>query len=552
MSVIRRDEAVSGGDAVVGALQALGVTTVFGIVSIHNVPTLDAMARSGTIEFICCRHEQGAVHAADGYARTTGDIGVALTSTGPGAANAMGGLFEANYASVPVLMITGQTETAEFGRGRATIHQAENQLAMLRTVTKRSEHIGHADEIAPTILDVAATMLSGRRGPGAVEIPIDLQYASTCVSALEARSPLVWSPPSNVVASAADRLRGAERPLILAGGGVIASGASAALTQLAERLDAPVFTTIEGRGAIDERHDLALGPNLDLSAMDPICADADVVLAVGTRFQQNTNVLSWLTFPGALIHIDIDATVIGRVHRAAHTVVGDARRSLEDLLTLVPDDRSDDGGWSGRCRRRRDEVIASNRDGIGSDLVAIMEAIDRMLPANSVVAKDATIASYLWGNRLLPVSTPRTALRPAGQGIGPGLPFGIGAAVATRQPTVVIQGDGGLMLSIGELATAVQYDLPLIVCVFNDAGYGMLKVIQDMAVGGRRTGVELATPDFALMATSYGMSSATVTNPAEFATAFADAVASGGPWVLDIDLRAMEPMRITPQPRPER
>ena len=161
---------MTGGEAVVAALKALGVDTVFGIVSIHNVPTLDAIGRSGSIEFIACRHEQGAVHAADGYARASGKIGVALTSTGPGAANTMGGMFEANYASSPVLMITGQVETSEYGRGRGTIHQAEQQLTMLRTVTKRAEHIDRADDIAPTIMSVALDMLSGRPGPGAMEV----------------------------------------------------------------------------------------------------------------------------------------------------------------------------------------------------------------------------------------------------------------------------------------------------------------------------------------------------------------------------------------------
>ena len=147
-------------------------------------PTLDAIGRSDSIDFICCRHEQGAVHAADGYARATGNLGVALTSTGPGAANAMGGLFEANYASTPVLMITGQADSAEFGRGRGTIHQAENQLAMLRTVTKRAEHIDHADDIAATIMSVAGDMLIGGAGPGAVEIPINMQYGSAEVGDL--------------------------------------------------------------------------------------------------------------------------------------------------------------------------------------------------------------------------------------------------------------------------------------------------------------------------------------------------------------------------------
>ena len=313
-----------------------------------------------------------------------------------------------------------------------------------------------------------------------------------------------------------------------------------------------MFTTIEGRGAISERHRLALGPNLDLSAMDPIPAAADVVLAVGTRFQQNTNVLAWLRFPGSLVHIDADPTVIGRVHTTDHPIVGDARLSLEAVLEIVVDHRVDEESWVQTCQAIRDGVVATSYADLGADLVAIMETIDEVLPDDCVVAKDATISSYLWANRWLPVVEPRTAMRPAGQAIGPGVPLGIGAAVGSGKPTVVVQGDGGLMLSVGELATAVQYDLPLIVCVFNDRGYGMLKIIQDMAVGGRYTGVDLATPDFAAMGTSFGMRSAAVSSAKEFDAAFRQAVDTGGPWILDIDLTKMERMKLTPQPRPVR
>jgi acetolactate synthase I/II/III large subunit len=339
--------------------------------------------------------------------------------------------------------------------------------------------------------------------------------------------------------------------LIIAGGGVGIANASAELTKLAEKLSAPVLTTVEGRGAIPESHALALGPNIDMSAMDPVLAQADVVIAVGTRFQQNTNVLKWLRFRGKLIHVDADPTMIGRVHPAEIALVGDALLGLQALLA-TPLESSAHDEWVAHCQARRDECVASNRSDVGPDVAAIMDAIAATLPRDAVVAKDATISAYLWGNRLLPVHQTRTAVRPTSQAIGPGVPLGLGAAVATRTPTVVIQGDGGLMLSIGELATAAQYGLPLIVCVFNDRGYGMLRFIQDMAVAGRRTGVELATPDFEAVGTAFGINSASVASVAEFEKTFSKAVAQGGPWILDIDLSAMSPMKITPQPKPDR
>ena len=543
---------MTGGEAAVAALEALGVETVFGIVSVHNVPTLDAIDRSSAIGFVACRHEQGAVHAADGYARASGKLGVALTSTGPGAANAMGGLFEANYASSPVLVITGQVETSEYDRGRGTIHQAEEQLAMLRTVTKRAEHVATVGDIAPVILSIAIDMLSGRPGPGAVEIPIDPQYARTRVPALSVSAVRRVGPPAQAVGAAVTLMESASRPLIIAGGGVVLADAGAELTALAEKLRAPVATSIEGRGAISERHPLALGANIDISVMDAAFAHADVIVAVGTRFQQNTNVLKWLRFPGKLIHLDADPTMIGRIHPVEIGLVGDARLGLSMLLEAVSARPDDGNGWVEMCQQLRNEVVRASRRDVGADMVAIMETIETVLPPNSVVAKDATISSYLWANRLLPVERPRTAIRPSSQAIGPGVPLGLGAAVATGQPTVVIQGDGGLMLSIGELATAAQYDLPLIVCVFNDRGYGMLRFIQDMAMDGRRVGVELATPDFEAVGAAFGINAEAVRSPSAFADSFSRAVDAGGPWLLDIDLNAMTPMTLTPQSKPER
>ena len=536
---------MTGGEAAVAALEALGVDTVFGIVSIHNVPTLDAIAQSSAIDFIACRHEQGAVHAADGYARASGKLGVALTSTGPGAANAMGGLFEANYASSPVLMITGQVETSEYNRGRGTIHQAEEQLAMLRTVTKRAEHVVSVGDIAPV-------MLSGRPGPGAAQIPIDLQYARTMVPSLSVPAVRRVGPQAQAIGAAVALIESASRPLIIAGGGVVLADAGAELTALAEKLRAPVATSIEGRGAISERHPLALGANIDMSAMDAAFAQADLVVAVGTRFQQNTNVLKWLRFPGKLVHLDADPAMIGRIHPVEVGLVGDARLGLSMLVEAVSARPDDDDGWVEMCQQLRHEVVEASRRDVGSDMVAIMETIETVLPPSSVVAKDATISSYLWANRLLPVEQSRTAIRPSSQAIGPGVPLGLGAAVATGQPTVVIQGDGGLMLSIGELATAAQYDLPLIVCVFNDRGYGMLRFIQDMAMDGRRVGVELATPDFEAVGAAFGINAAAVRSPSAFADSFVRAVDAGGPWLLDIDLNAMTPMTLTPQSKPER
>ena len=321
----------TGGDLAYEALVALGVEHVFGIVSVHNIAIYDAILRGGAIQPIDMRHEQAAVHAADGYARATGKLGVAITSTGPGACNAVPGLFEAQFASSPVLMLTGQIDSPYYGRGKGFLHEAERQLEMLKTVTRTSEHVTGTDDIAAAIYRVAADVQSGRPQPGAVEIPCDFQYAATDVQAGEPSSPQNRQAETEQVKAAADVIAGASRRIIWAGGGVVSAGASAALTALAEALDAPVFTSTNGRGAIDESHPLAMGPSSAAPEMLETLTDAEVVIAVGTRFQGGATGNWSLTLPGKLVHVDADASVIGRNYPAAAAIVSDARAAIDAL-----------------------------------------------------------------------------------------------------------------------------------------------------------------------------------------------------------------------------
>jgi acetolactate synthase I/II/III large subunit len=540
-------QTMTGGEAVVAALEALGVRHVFGIVSVHNLPTVDAIARSSAVTFVEVRHEQGAVHAADGYARATGGLGVALASTGPGTANAMGGLFEAQFASSRVLLLTGQVESNSYGKGRAVLHEAERQVDMLRTVCRFVTHVNHHAAIVPAVFDAAHDIGSGRPQPGAVEIPIDLQYATGDVEIGAPRPPFAQAPAGGAVDQAAELLATATRPLLWAGGGVVSSGASAELTALAERLGAPVLTSVEGRGAIAEDHPLALGPHGDLSVLDPVIAEADVVFAVGTHFQLGSNVAKGLSIPGRLIHLDADPGVIDRFHPVDVAVVGDARLGLTAVLDALPAGSGADAAFVDRAREARAMAEAETREAMGPDHEKMAEIIRTALPRDAVVVKDATIASYVWANRTLAVYEPRTSLRPVSMAIGPGLPLAIGACIGTGRRTVVVHGDGGLMLSVGELATAVQQHLPLITCVFNDQGYGILRFIQDLTLSGRRSAVDLVTPDFAALAKSVGMAGESVATVDGFAAAISRAVERDGPTLIDVDITQMAPMTIRPQ-----
>lgn len=543
----------TGGEAVVAALEALGVEYVFGIVSVHNLPIVDAIGRS-SVRMVPVRHEQAAVHAADGAARATGRLGVALTSTGPGAANAVGALLEAHHASSRVLMITGQSETRWLDKGRHTIHEFPRQIDMLRTVTRRSESVWHRDGVVPAVLDVARDILSGRPRPGAVEIPVDLQYARADAVPSVAVEPFRPTPDAASVERAAQWLAEARRPLLWAGDGVVSSGGSAALTELAELVGAPVLTSVEGRGAIAEDHPLAMGPNGDLAAFDPLIAQADVVVAVGTRFQLGSNFQMNLTIPGRLVHIDADHGVIDRFHPVDLGLVADPALALQALLEAVRARgvTGVDPGYAEEARATRRQVESAGADAMGAQMRSVMSTIAATLDPRDVVVKDSTVAGIVWANRHLPVLAPRTSMRPVSGAIGPALPLAIGAAVGSGRRAVVVQGDGGFMLNLAELATAAEVGAPVITCVFNDHGYGILRYIQDMMFGGRRSAVDLVTPDFAGVARSMGMPSWSVASAEGFASAFRDAVDGGGPGLIDVDIRGFEPMRIVPQPPPQR
>jgi acetolactate synthase-1/2/3 large subunit len=534
---------ITGGDAVHHALRALGVDVVFGIPSVHNLPIYDAIGRHGEIRAIGVRHEQGALHAADGYARATGRLGVAITSTGPGATNAMTGLFEAGFASSRVLMLTGQVETRFYGKGKGVLHEAENQLRMLRTVTREAASVASADRIAETIVRLGSNVLRGRPQPAAIEIPVDLQYAEGPYAIPTpdlAPGPL---PADEAIAAAVETLRDSQRTLIWAGGGAVTAEAAAALVQLAETLDAPVFTSINGRGVIPESHPLALGCMTAAAQFGTTFEQATCVLAVGTRFKGGATRNFELELGGRLIHVDADPQVIGRNYGADVAVVADARLALEAFNAhLGGDAPRNDAQFNAGALEVAAAVRERTRVQIGADHAAIMDHMRRALPDAANIVRDATIPGYAWGDRLIEIRRPRTSSHPASTAIGPGLPLAIGTAVGSGQVTALIQGDGGFMLNIGELATLKALGVPVIVCLFNDAGYGVLRMIAASTFDGRQIGVDLETPDFVKVAEGFGIAAERVVGVEAFEAAFSRAVASAAPALLDIDATALAPI----------
>ena len=533
---------ITGGQAVAETLASLGVTRVFGIVSVHNLPIYDALSLHPDIEVTNVRHEQAAAHAADAYSRVTGGLGVILTSTGPGAVDAIAGIYEAAFVSSQLLMITGQIESRFRGKAKGFLHEYEKQPDMLGSVCRAVASVRYTEDISTDIAGVVDDIRRGRPQPGAVEIPIDLQYRTAEVQIVGSPDAERLSPDENLLDQAAELLQQAERPIIWAGGGVNISGAAHELTALAERLGAPVVTTIEGRGSISEAHELSLGFRTDRVLGMEIFEEADVVFAVGTRFQNYATRVWTLPMPENLIHVDVDPGVIGRNYSASVAVVGDAKLALQGMLDRI-DSGNVDEQFVDRCRKIRTADEQAVQEEIGADHSQIVSIIRRLLPDACPVVRDSTVPGYTWGNRLLQIVRSRTSIRPAAVAIGPGLPLAMGAAIGSETHALLVQGDGGLQLSIGELSACAEHQIPVIVLVFNDSGYNILRIIQDNVLGHKH-GTELPTVDFVAVAEGMGVDAERVEGVEQFEPALQRALDRSGPTLLDIDMELLAPIQL--------
>nr|CUW01162.1 putative acetolactate synthase [Streptomyces caniferus] len=525
----------TGGDLLVAVLRELGIDTVFGIVSVHNLPLVEAVDRE--LRFVPVRHEASAVNAADAYGRARGTLGCALTSTGTGAGNAAGSLIEALSSGTAVLHVTGQVESRFLGSGRGFIHETKDQLGMLTAVSAYAATVpstGAAGRILRTAARAARTTPGG---PASVEWPIDLQYAAHDDPAEPCATPPPPAPDEGELAAAGALLAAARRPLIWAGGG--ATRARRPLAELLAATGAGLLTSNSGRGAVPEDHPQVLGNFATTPAARALLADADLLLSIGTHFRSNETADYDLGLPDAHLQIDLDAAALGRSYPARHTLHGDATAVLERLL---PHARPAEPGWTGRVTATREAVRAALHDAIGPQ-AALCDALRAALPRQAVIVRDVTIPASSWGNRLLEIYDPRDNVFPRGGGIGQGLAMGIGAALARpHTPTVVLAGDGGLAVHLGELLTLAQERPRLTLLVFNDGGYGVLRNMQD-AHRDRRSGVDLTTPDFALLARACGLPYLRIAAAEQAEPVITEALAADGPTLVEVDLAALGPMK---------
>lgn len=534
----------TGAELIARGLAAAGVEHAFAIVSIHNMPILDAINQLGATKLIDVRHEQSGMHAADGYARSTGRMGVMIASTGPGTSNCMTGLLEAAAGSSRVLLVTGQAATDFYGRGLGYVHENDKQVDMLASVCRCVASPRDVRAVGPDLAAVVRDIHTGRAQPGAIEVPIDLQYEEADDFEFEGLFPEPVRPKTQSLQRAAELLADSRRRVIVVGGGVIAANASEQLLRLAERLDAPVLTNLEGRGALPDDHPLCLGNLYDARSIHKAMRDADVTLAIGTSFAVGVGgAAAGLTPPGKLIQIDVDPGVIGRTHRAHVPVGGDAALAIDGLLLELTDVPPNDAQFNDGLKQTAEGLRSGIRPRLGKDVPRLLDAIREALPRDGLWLRDTTLPATFFGNQLFPVFEPRTSIAPSSSAIGPGLPMAIGAVLGADKRGIVIHGDGGMLFHATELATAAQYRLPLTVCVFNDSGYGVLRWLQEGRFG-RVNETDLGPVDFAKLAASLNVAGERVTSIGEFEAALDRAMAVDGPYVIDIQLEHFAPYEL--------
>jgi acetolactate synthase-1/2/3 large subunit len=531
----------TGGQWVVDALASEGVRHVFGIPGVHNLAIYDALPGQPGIAHILARHEQGAAFMADGYARASGEPGVVAVTTGPGATNALTPLVESYASSVPVLLVMSDIPAALIGKNLGALHEVPNQIDCFRPVTRWAEVVRDGAGIAPAVQEAFARLRSRRPGPIALSIPTDRLMAKG-PGALHERRGARPRCESALIERAAAVLRGARRPLLITGGGVVAAGAEAELVALARRLDAPVITTVNGRGAMPETDPRWLGVLPNRLSTQPTLEAADVILAVGCRFAHRSTkglLLNLELRPEQkLIHLDLDPEEMGRLFKPEVGIVGDARDGLAGLLAALGAGAPAATDWDRAALARQRAARWSRWTETDAQLIRMLRDA---LPPEGIVVNDQTGLNY-WMEWHYPVLAPRTFLYPIGSAtLGYAVPAAIGAKIARPdRPVVAVVGDGGFLFSVGELATAVKYSLPIVFLVLNDNRYGAIKYLQEAMFAGRWGEADLANPDFAALARAFGAEGHVVKQVDDLPHALARALAHPGPTVLELPV-AIDP-----------
>ena len=524
---------MTGGQALARSLYLEGVRVIFGLPGVQLYHALDGLQGEPGIRFITTRHEQATTYMADGFTRAGGGTGTAMMVPGPGLQNASAGIGTAFAASSPILVVSGQIERDLIGVDRGILHEVNDQLDTIRPVTKWARRILDPAEIPDVVHEAFYHLKTGRPRPVEIEIPPE---TLADVADVELREPEEYprqAAEPETIRTGAQIMTDAVNPLIWAGGGVISSGAQEALLQVAEHLQAPVITSPEGKGAISDRHPLALGAHRLRN--DPVAKEEphfDAILAVGTRMANP----AWLGGQ-RIVQIDIDEAELGRNYENTFGIHGDARLSLEslhsNLVQMKPARESRAPEFDALRQRRANSAIRVEPQ------ESVTSTIREVMPDDGILISGMTQVGY-YSRAFFPVYEPRTFLTSSYAGnLGYAYPVALGAKVAQPDKAVVaVSGDGGFLFNSQELATAVQYGINAVVIVFNDNAYGNVLRDQVNRFEGRVYGAALHNPDFVKLAEAYGARGVRV-EPDKLGPALEEALAVDAPTLIEVPVQGM-------------
>lgn len=526
----------TAGRAVLETIRGYGVDAVFGIPGTHNLELYRPLADLG-IRAVTNRHEQGSGYGADGWAQQTGLPGVVITTSGPGLQNAMSAIGTAFCESRPMIVLSPGVPLGSEFADVGTLHETKDATAMVGAIAEWSRRVTTAAEAVEAVHDAFRLFRTGRPRPVHIEIPLDVLEARADVPAEERRPrtlpPRATGDPS-ALADAARLLTASERPVIVAGGGSV--DAAHEVAALAERLGAPVLTTLNGKGVVDERHPLSLGSNLRLAAARGVAEDADVVLVIGSKLGEAELWAPRLEARGAVIRIDISPLQLDKNLAATVGIVGDAAAVATELLSLL----ATDPRAPRELTDERTAIDAEMRE-TAPDAVALAEIIVEALPDDAIVAGDSSQIVYLALGSVLRSAHPHSLLyTPTYATLGYGLPAAIGARVAqTEHPVVTVIGDGALMFCVNELVTAVEQRLDLTVVCVDNGGYAEIRQ-NEIDRGMTPVGVDLVQPDWAALATAFGATGRRAETPDDIAPSIRDAIAAGGVQLVHIPMQRQD------------
>lgn len=522
---------MTGGEILVESLKHFGVRVIFGIPGYHNLPVYDALYHHKDIQCVVAAHETGAAFMADGFARATGEVGVCLTTAGPGVTNAATGLGEAYSDSVPILLLNGDVRSEAIGKEVGAYHEMD-LLTFTRPLTKWNGMALRVEEIQPLVEQAYQHLKTGRPRPVHITIPTDVLRSEGIFRVFGPRAWTKDPTDQDTLERASDKILKSKRPVILAGGGTLSANGTKELLRLVDHLQAPVLYTRMGKGAVPEDHPLCFGYSRTKTAAR-LVAESDCLIALGVRFTDLSRE-SWQGPPHGLIHVNIDPSEMGKIYPPEIAVVGDVKSFLVETLNRISSRAPDvDRKWvdallTAKQEAQRHEASKPRR---------IFDARDlrEVLPRDAIVSVDVCVPGYAMFSEFK-VYEPRTYLTPTlFIAMGYGLPAAIGAKVAFPERAVVsVSGDGGFLMTCAELATARKYDFGIVSIVINDRCYRSIKMMQDADYGGRHIGIDLPSVDFVRLAESFGVPGQKVYKPGELKPILERALREKGPFLIEV------------------